>query len=153
VLDGGTGDLFKFKTGAPFVGDAAYGGEIICSHGYFVKVGERVTFNAIAEGSSYQWLRNGVALVDDERIQGSTTNTLALDPADVEDSGVYVCLIGLDGPLKGLATSTSHAIMVVLALPAASASFVVLGVAMLGLIGLQRLRRSAVVPENPSGTD
>ncbi len=142
VLDGGTGDLFKFKSGAPFVGDATYGGEITCSHGYYVEEGKRITFNAIIGGRSYEWLRNGVALIDDERIQGSTTNMLTLDPADVEDAGVYVCRIGFGGPL-GPATSTPHEIMVVLAgqLPAASASLVALGVLMLGLIGQRQIRR------------
>ena len=144
VLDGGTGDLFKFKTGAPFVGDATYGGEIICSHGYFVEAGERVTFEAIDGGSSYQWLHNGTALADDGRIQDCTTRTLTLDPAILEDSGVYVCRIGIDGATDGLAISTPYEILVLPAgeVPAASKLVLAFGATILGLIGYRRLRRS-----------
>lgn len=111
-LDGGTGDLFKFATGAPFVADPAFGGDLISSHGYFVAAGDRVTLQAPTGATSYTWIRDGIVVADGGGIQGSGGDTLVLDPATEEHSGTYICQMEGFGAAVTQSTS-SHTLEVV----------------------------------------
>ena len=58
-----------------------------------VREGESATFTASIVGLdplTYQWSRNGVPLADDDRISGSTTDSLFISRAELSDSGTYV---------------------------------------------------------------
>jgi hypothetical protein len=144
VLDGGTGDLFKFTTAAPFLGDSTYGGEITFDHDYFILSGSRIELSVPADGSAYTWLRDGVALTDGGRIQGSTTNVLVLDPIAVEDSGTYVCHIERPDSSKSLVVTSSHQLIVIPAEDLPLGAPVMLGVllAVLAAMGVWRRRKA-----------
>ncbi|MBU0637807.1 MAG: hypothetical protein KKB50_03005, partial [Planctomycetes bacterium] len=64
--------------------------------------GEPVTFTAAATGQgglTYQWRKDGVDLIDDGRITGATTTTLAIDPVEYDDNGYYYLVVTDDcGP-------------------------------------------------------
>lgn len=143
-LDGGTGDLFKFKTGAPFAGDPSFAGDITCSHAYIVEVGERVEFEATPGGGGYHWYRDGVELSDDEHIQGSTTQVLVLYPAAKEDTGVYVCRIDMPELGETQAVSSPYEILVIAPdeLPLTSAALALLVVSIAAASGMVVLRRT-----------
>jgi hypothetical protein len=63
---------------------------------------EPVTFTVVATGDgelSYQWRKNGLDLVDDDRISGATTDTLTIDPVVLADVGDYDVIVTDDcGP-------------------------------------------------------
>ena len=42
---------------------------------------------------TYQWRKDGTNLVDDGRITGALTHTLATDPVEPGDEGVYTCVV------------------------------------------------------------
>ena len=66
------------------------GGPRIWMHA--VSVGEAVMFTVQAEGVgtlAYGWRKDGVPLTDDERISGTTTDTLHIDPVIWSDAGSY----------------------------------------------------------------
>ncbi|ARA92112.1 hypothetical protein AWN76_002265 [Rhodothermaceae bacterium RA] len=74
-----------------------------------VRVGEEAVLTAETAGLAplaRQWLRNGVPLADDGRIQGATTDTLRIAPAQVADGGTYA--LQLSNP-RG--TLTSEAVL------------------------------------------
>ena len=55
----------------------------------------RATFTAGVTGDNlvFQWYRDGVKLVDDSHLTGSTTNALVISPATSPDIGNYYCII------------------------------------------------------------
>ena len=62
-----------------------------------VAYNSNVTFTVVADGAptlSYQWFLNGVALVDDGRITGSTNATLTVSTLQLADAGVYTVIVG-----------------------------------------------------------
>ncbi|MDF1575870.1 MAG: immunoglobulin domain-containing protein [Bacteroidales bacterium] len=61
-------------------------------------VGESVSFDVLATGTnlSFVWRRNGVDLVDDLRISGSSTASLTIDDLRFNDAGSYSCLVNGD---------------------------------------------------------
>ncbi len=64
-----------------------------------VPVGSPAYFSVVATGYgtlTYQWRRNGVPLIDGDRISGATTPTLTIDPTWVADSGSYDVVIADD---------------------------------------------------------
>lgn len=57
-----------------------------------INTGTPATFAVAVDGSEpidYQWRKNGAPLSDDDRISGSRTNSLTIDPALVADGGAY----------------------------------------------------------------
>lgn len=60
--------------------------------GTITDAGGVLSFDAVvtpATGVSYQWLRDGVPLVDGARVSGATTASLTIDPAGLADVGMY----------------------------------------------------------------
>jgi hypothetical protein len=68
---------------------------VITMHPSNVEVcaGENASFSVSANGSSYQWQRNGFDLADDAKINGSQTATLFISGTDLYDAGEYRCII------------------------------------------------------------
>ncbi|MCA9290220.1 MAG: hypothetical protein KDA25_03765, partial [Phycisphaerales bacterium] len=61
--------------------------------------GDTVTFTVVATGDgdlSFQWFRDGIALVDDDRISGATTDTLVITDVECPDSGEIVAIVNDD---------------------------------------------------------
>lgn len=61
-----------------------------------VGVGQAAIFSVTATGPgpfTYQWRLNGNPLADDNRISGSATDMLIINPASTTDSGFYGCQI------------------------------------------------------------
>ena len=60
-----------------------------------LSTGAVITLSVAATGPtlSYQWYKNGTALVDDSRISGSVTSSLQITNAQTTDSDTYSCLI------------------------------------------------------------
>lgn len=61
-----------------------------------VGAGDGVTFTVVADGTGalgYQWKKNGVYLIDDGRISGTASATLAIDNAQGGDAGNYTVLV------------------------------------------------------------
>lgn len=59
--------------------------------------GDAVAFSVTASGAgplTYQWRKNGVALVDGGHISGATTDTLTIDPVSASDADNYDCVVG-----------------------------------------------------------
>ncbi|MBP7950970.1 MAG: N-acetylmuramoyl-L-alanine amidase [Verrucomicrobiales bacterium] len=56
-----------------------------------LSAGQNAVFSAVAsgEGLSYQWLRNGVSLVNGGKISGATQPTLTIAGAQLADAGFY----------------------------------------------------------------
>ena len=90
-LPGGTGDLFKYATGAPFVGDPTYGGPITSNGDSVYFEGETIVLSAEPGHTGYQWYHNGLILTDSGRASGTTTATLTIESATGTDSGNYEC--------------------------------------------------------------
>jgi hypothetical protein len=64
-----------------------------------VPVGDAVTFTVQAEGVgtlAYGWRKDGAPLTDDERISGTTTDTLHIDPVIWSDAGSYDVVVTSD---------------------------------------------------------
>jgi hypothetical protein len=57
--------------------------------------GSSVSFSVGVDGAelSYQWRREGVALEDDDRISGSHSPSLVIDPVQLDDVGEYDALV------------------------------------------------------------
>jgi hypothetical protein len=73
--------------------------------GQTVTACDPVGFTVLASGQeplTYQWRKNGEALVDDDRIQGSTSATLLIDPVLRADAGLYDVLVTSDCGAKAL---------------------------------------------------
>jgi hypothetical protein len=80
-----------------------------------VRRGQAVVFAVQAEGTGtlrYQWRKDGVPLVDDDRISGATTDTLTIDPVELPDAGNYDVVVTDD---CGSATSDPATLTVVCA--------------------------------------
>ncbi len=80
-----------------------------------ILLGQPVTLSVIATGSgtlSYQWSKGGVALNDDGRILGSTTNTLTINPSQADDTGSYDVVVTSE-----YGTITSDTVVVTINLP------------------------------------
>jgi len=61
-----------------------------------VTAGDPATFLVLLEdslGMLYQWRKDGSPLSDDDRISGSTTALLQIDPTELGDAGEYDCVI------------------------------------------------------------
>jgi sugar lactone lactonase YvrE len=74
--------------------------------------GTDVSFAVTLEGTSpftYQWKKDGVALVDDGRIAGATTGTLTIGSARLADAGAYAVsvsnVITIDAPVVSAAAA------------------------------------------------
>jgi hypothetical protein len=112
-LDGGTAELFKFKTGASFVGVPDTGPPEITRQplGVTKLVGSDATFSARAAGAaplSYQWQRDGL------NIPGATTNNYTRTNVQPADSGSYKLIVTNS---LGSVTSAAAALSVVYGLP------------------------------------
>ncbi len=56
-----------------------------------------LTASAVGQGAlTYQWRKNGVDLVDDARVSGTTTASLTIGNSQPRDSGDYRCLVTAD---------------------------------------------------------
>jgi hypothetical protein len=67
--------------------------------GASVALGQPIVLSAVAAGDGtllYQWQRNGLDMVDDSRISGSTTDTLTIDPAIFDDAADYALAVTND---------------------------------------------------------
>ncbi len=63
----------------------------------FVLEEEDATFTVVANGGSlnYQWLRNGVMLMDEEGVvSGSSAASVTVFNVSTDDLGYYYCIIG-----------------------------------------------------------
>lgn len=70
---------------------------------FSVVEGGNATFSVLAEGGnlSYQWEKNGTALIDGGKISGSTTSLLSITGVAEADEGAYRCVItGSCGPIN-----------------------------------------------------
>lgn len=59
-------------------------------------VGDTQTMTVTAAGTgpfTYQWAKNGVDLIDDVRVSGSQSNTLAISSLNQSDEDTYICLV------------------------------------------------------------
>lgn len=58
-------------------------------------VGESVSFDVMAAGTNlvYQWKKDGINLIDNIRISGSSTPNLNIDNLEVSDAGNYSCQV------------------------------------------------------------
>ncbi|MFH1690786.1 MAG: immunoglobulin domain-containing protein [Candidatus Eisenbacteria bacterium] len=90
--------------GPPVISQHPYSGEVCRGHA----MGLRVMASA-SPPESYQWRRNGVALSDDGRIQGSATDSLTIDPVQLGDAGNFDVFVAND---CGSVTSLSASIAV-----------------------------------------
>lgn len=54
---------------------------------------DTVSFSTSAIGTSYQWYKNGTALIDGMHFNGVTTNTLTINYCTFADTGEYTCRI------------------------------------------------------------
>lgn len=93
-----------------------------------VPPGGTATISAFAPGIhvplTYQWLANGVALTDDGRITGSTSNVLTIRQIGTEDAGSYQAIVSNE---YGAATNTA---LVAVAIPPVFKGFVQEGTAL-----------------------
>ncbi len=142
-LDGGTGDLFKYATGAPFVGDPKDGG-VISVNGPSVRFeGERVVLSVAPGHTGYVWYRDDQPLADDARFTGTSTSELVIDPVLVADSGRFHCVF--DNPdVPGVSMRTAPYGLLVWKeeeVPAVSAVALTGLVIALGLAAAARSRR------------
>jgi alpha-tubulin suppressor-like RCC1 family protein len=76
-----------------------------------VLVGQSFCIPALVTGEqpiSYQWRKNGIAVSDDSRINGSTSSVLCISSSDFPDGGDYqLVLNNADGSFTGLVTHVS----------------------------------------------
>lgn len=82
-----------------------------------VVAGASATFHVAAIGTptlQYQWRRAGVALVDDERISGATTDTLTINNVQPTDADTYDVVV-----TNAYGTATSSAATLTILLPPA----------------------------------
>ena len=87
----GSVSVYEFPIGAPSFVEQPTDQQV-----YY---GDPVVFTAVANGSGplgYQWTLEGVALSDDDRISGSQTDSLTIDPVILDDEGAYQ--LSLTGP-------------------------------------------------------
>ena len=111
-LDGGTGDLFKYETGARFVGDPQYGGAVAIEGPTVRFEGQRIVLSVEPGHTGYVWHHNGQPLSDGGRFSGASTATLVIDPAEGADTGTYQCFF--DHPeMEGVQMRTSFLTLVV----------------------------------------
>jgi len=74
-------------------------------------VGQPAVFTVAADSAwplTYQWRKDAVPLIDDERISGATTPTLTIDPVEAGDAGDYDAVVSLScgGVTSDVATLT-----------------------------------------------
>lgn len=71
-------------------------------------VNESAEFSVIASGNglSYQWKKDGVALIDNSNVSGSTSPNLSILSVSVADAGSYTCQVGMEN--SSPATLTVH---------------------------------------------
>ena len=96
--------------------------------------GEAATFIIVASGTqplSYQWLKNGKALSDSDRIQGARTSSLVLSNVQAADAGNYSVSIG--NMVKTI--TSSEATLTVLHQPATFGLQMYAGLTITGAIG------------------
>jgi len=60
-----------------------------------VEVGEEVLLNIASfdQNASFQWRRSGVALIDEDRVSGSQTDSLTIINAQLVDTNAYTCFV------------------------------------------------------------
>ena len=58
----------------------------------------------------YQWIKDGIALVDDDRIFGSLTPTLTIADSQLLDAGTYTVSLSLTGALQATASSLVYVV-------------------------------------------
>ncbi len=73
----------------------------------FRTLGSTATFTVSATGSAltYQWKKDGVALVDNDRIAGANSPTLTLSDLILADSGYYAVIVSNPAGLVGASAS------------------------------------------------
>lgn len=108
-LEGGDAALFKFSTGAPFVGAEVVGPPIITRHpeSRTQEAGTDATFSVVAPGSaplSYRWQFNG------EDIDGADESHYTRPEIRPDDAGAYRVIIsnGLGDAISDPANLTVH---------------------------------------------
>jgi uncharacterized repeat protein (TIGR03803 family) len=78
-----------------------------------VNLGTTVTFSVAAAGTlplSYQWLKNGMPLMDGDHVSGATTATLTLANVQLDDRGNYAVVVA-----NGVGSATSSAALLTVA--------------------------------------
>ena len=80
--------------------------------GQTLAVGGSISLSIAATGPtlSYQWLKNGVSLVNDSRISGATSSSLQISNAQTTDTDSYSCSI--TSPCATQVTSSSASVVV-----------------------------------------
>jgi ELWxxDGT repeat protein len=90
--DDGIFDLEELINNAPSECDPLYD----CIAQTFYEVGDNLCLSVpcpVSQFSSFQWMKDGVSLVDDEfHIQGATTRTLEIFGLVLQDAGSYSCI-------------------------------------------------------------
>jgi hypothetical protein len=96
-------------------------------------------------GVNYQWTKDGTNIMDDPpRVTGANTSKLVLDPAVLDDSGVY--RVQYDNGAKAIVTSDPFVLTVVPlgALPVGGIWWLAVGIVLLSGLGcLARYRRQS----------
>ena len=95
--------------------------------------------------TSFQWYRNGLPLVDDDRIVGANSRTLDIAFAVASDSGAYTCVY--QKPLTGAGGQSETAtygpidVLVTESVPASGMAGMAILIALIAAAGMWRLRR------------
>src|SRR6266436_5104790 len=71
----------------------------------------------------YQWAKDGIALVDDDRIFGSLTPRLTITDSQITNSGIYTVSLSVTGALQATASSLVYVVAFANAYNDASAGF------------------------------